>query len=63
VLLLAAGKDPLTPRSCAEEMYDRIPTAEITWFPDAGHTLPIEAPDEVVDAIEKWSHARVASRV
>jgi pimeloyl-ACP methyl ester carboxylesterase len=61
VLLLAAGKDALTPRRCAEEMFERIPSAEITWFPDAGHTLPIEEPDAVVDAIEEWSRRCVAS--
>jgi pimeloyl-ACP methyl ester carboxylesterase len=63
VLLLAAGKDALTPRRCSEEMFERIPTAEINWFPDAGHTLPIEQPDAIVDAIEEWSHRRLPSPV
>jgi pimeloyl-ACP methyl ester carboxylesterase len=42
-------------------MFERIPTAEIHWFPDAGHTLPIEEPEAVVDAIEEWRRRRVAS--
>ncbi|MBV9950788.1 MAG: alpha/beta hydrolase [Acidimicrobiia bacterium] len=63
VLLLAAGKDAFTPRACSEELFERIPTAEITWFPEAGHTLPIEEPAAIVDAIEEWSQRRVASPV
>jgi pimeloyl-ACP methyl ester carboxylesterase len=61
VLLLAAGKDAFTPRRCSEEMFERIPTAEINWFPDAAHTLPIEEPEAIVDAIEEWSGRRIAS--
>jgi pimeloyl-ACP methyl ester carboxylesterase len=61
VLLLAAGKDNLTPRRCTEQLFQRIPTAEIRWFPDAAHTLPIEEPVAIVDAIEEWSGRRVAS--
>ena len=63
VLLLAAGKDALTPRRCSEEMFERIPTAEINWFSDAGHSLPIEQPEAVVEAIEEWSRRRLASPV
>ena len=63
VLLLAGGKDALTPRRCSEELFERIRTAEINWFPDAGHTLPIEEPAAIVDAIEEWTRRRVASPV
>src|SRR5207244_751277 len=39
VLILAAGADNFTPPRCSREMFERIPTAEIRWFDDAGHTL------------------------
>jgi len=59
VLILAADQDHFTPPRCSREMFERIPTAEIRWFADAGHTLPIEEPDEIVATIEEWSARRI----
>lgn len=54
VLILAAGRDTFTPPACSHHLFERIPTAEIKWWPEAGHTLPIEEPLEIVDALDEW---------
>jgi pimeloyl-ACP methyl ester carboxylesterase len=58
-LILAAGHDRFTPPSCSQHMFEQIPTAEIQWFDQAGHTLPIEEPDALVAAIDEWATRRV----
>lgn len=58
-LILAAERDTFTPPRCSTHMFERIPTAEIHWFPDAGHTLPIEEPDAIVAHIVEWHDRRV----
>lgn len=59
-LILAAGSDTFTPPRCSKRMFERIPTAEIQWFDDAGHTLPIEEPDAIVTHVDEWYGRRVA---
>lgn len=59
-LILAAGRDAFTPPRCSMLMFERIPTAEIHWFPDAGHTLPIEEPEAIVAHVEEWYERRLA---
>jgi len=59
-LILAAGRDTFTPPACSQHMFQRIPTAEIQWFDDAGHTLPIEEPDAIVAHVDEWYERRVA---
>jgi pimeloyl-ACP methyl ester carboxylesterase len=58
-LVLAAGRDTFTPPRCSQHMFERIPTAEIQWFDDAGHTLPIEEPDAIVAHIDEWHDRRI----
>lgn len=58
-LILAAGRDTFTPPRCSQHMFERIPTAEIQWFDDAGHTLPIEEPEAIVAHVEEWHDRRV----
>ena len=58
-LILAAGRDTFTPPRCSNRMFERIPTAEIRWFDEAGHTLPIEEPDGIVEHFEEWYDRRV----
>lgn len=58
-LILAAGKDTFTPPRCSDHMADRIPDADVHWFPDAHHTLPIEEPVEIVEVIDEWYTQRV----
>lgn len=59
-LVLAAGRDTFTPPRCSQRMFERIPTAEIHWFDDAGHTLPIEEPEGIVERLDEWYRRRVA---
>jgi pimeloyl-ACP methyl ester carboxylesterase len=58
-LILAADHDTFTPPRCSRRMFERIPTAEIQWFPHTGHTLPIEEPEAIVDHVDEWYGRRV----
>lgn len=51
VTVVAGGRDLLTPPSRAAELVEAIPGAELRTLHDAGHMLPLEAPDEVAGAI------------
>lgn len=62
-LILAADRDTFTPPRCSQQMFERIPTAEIQWFPHTGHTLPIEEPDAIVAHIDEWYGRRVAPTI
>jgi pimeloyl-ACP methyl ester carboxylesterase len=59
VLVVAGGKDTFTPPRCSAHMARTIPDAEAVWFGDAGHTLPIEEPDAIAEAIEDFITRRV----
>lgn len=59
-LIVGAGHDMFTPVQCSEHMHQEIPGSEIVLFPDAAHTLPIEEPDAIVDAIEDFLDRRLA---
>ncbi len=50
--LILAGQDDLaTPVAQSEELRERIPGAQLTVVPAAGHWLPLEKPQEACDAI------------
>jgi pimeloyl-ACP methyl ester carboxylesterase len=51
--VLVGGQDRLTPSSCAETIVKALPGAEHLIFPDAGHMLPLECPDEVTGAVAR----------
>lgn len=51
VLVLAGRKDFFTPPSVQQKMADLIPGAELVWFDDGGHLLPVEEPEGVVAAV------------
>lgn len=53
-LICHGTSDPFTPIAVAREMADRIPDAKLIEFPDASHTLPIEYPDEIADAVHAF---------
>lgn len=58
-LILAGRRDWFTPASVQQRMADLIPGSELVWFDDAGHLLPIEAPDKVAGAIVDFLARRV----
>lgn len=49
--VLVGTRDRLTPPRLARELTSSIPGANLVVLPGAGHMLPLEAPDEIVDAI------------
>ena len=58
-LILAGRKDLFTPPSVQQKMADLIPDAEIVWFEEGGHMLPIEEPEGIVDAMRDFMARRV----
>jgi len=58
-LVVAAGADVFTPSRCSETMHHRIADSELVTFREAGHTLPIEEPDAIAEAIEDFAARRV----
>lgn len=58
-LVVAAGHDVFTPARCAETMHHRIPDSELITFSTAGHTLPIEEPDAIVEVIDHFIERRL----
>ncbi|GAA4559797.1 alpha/beta hydrolase [Pseudonocardia xishanensis] len=51
VHVMVGTRDRLTPPRFSREIRDRLPDAELTVFPDAGHMLPLERPDGVARRI------------
>lgn len=54
VLIAHGTSDPFTPLAVAREMADRIPDAKLVVFEGGSHTLPIEYPEEIVEAIRPF---------
>jgi non-heme chloroperoxidase len=51
VTVVVGTRDRLTPLRLAKVLANGIPDARLVVLPDAGHMLPLEAPDDVVHAI------------
>lgn len=60
-LILAGRRDLFTPPSVQERMAALIPDSEVVWFEDAGHMLPVEEPEGIVQAIVEFVERRVAA--
>ena len=58
-LVVAAGHDVFTPARCAETMHHRIPDSELITFSAGGHTLPIEEPEAIVEALDHFIERRL----
>jgi pimeloyl-ACP methyl ester carboxylesterase len=58
-LILSGRKDLFTPPTVQQKMADLIPDSEIVWFDEAGHMLPIEEPEGIVDAMRDFMDRRV----
>lgn len=59
VLVLAGRRDLFTPPSVQEKMAATIPDAEIVWFEDSGHMLPVEEPEGIVAALLDFLDRRI----
>jgi len=53
-LVLSGEEDLLTPPKYSDFLVERIPGARLVRFPQAGHMLPVEKPEEFNAAIEKF---------
>jgi pimeloyl-ACP methyl ester carboxylesterase len=53
--ILVGTRDRLTPVALARRLASGIPDSELVVLPGAGHMLPLERPDDVVEAIEALS--------
>ena len=53
--IMVGSRDQLTPAARAAELVSTIPNAHLVTIEDAGHMLPLEAPDEVATAIASLS--------
>ena len=53
-LVVAAGKDVFTPVRCSVAMHRAIPDSELIVHPDGHHTLPIEEPGPIADAMDDF---------
>jgi pimeloyl-ACP methyl ester carboxylesterase len=54
VLNLVARKDNFTPPAVQEHMHDVLPDSEIIVFEDATHCLPIEEPEAIAEAMDRF---------
>jgi pimeloyl-ACP methyl ester carboxylesterase len=51
VLFILGGRDIMMPPRTAQSLQEKIPGCRVLIVPDAGHTLPAEAPDATLDAL------------
>jgi pimeloyl-ACP methyl ester carboxylesterase len=58
--VFSGGKDPLTPKSHAEDMASMIPGAQHIHQPDSGHMIQHEVPALVTNALSRGMAAEVA---
>ena len=64
VTVLSGDRDPAIPTAVVErEVLARLPQSKLIRVAGAGHLLPLEAPDEVVDAIRKMTASTPAGPV
>jgi pimeloyl-ACP methyl ester carboxylesterase len=54
VLILAAGKDTFTPVSLSQHLHDVLPDSELIVFENGHHTLPLEEPDGINEAVTRF---------
>jgi len=54
VLVVSAEDDQLTPTKYGEYLKNNLPMARGTHFMEAGHILPMEKPEQFIQAIEKF---------
>jgi pimeloyl-ACP methyl ester carboxylesterase len=59
-LVVAAGADVFTPTRCSEAIHHAVVGSELVTFADAGHTLPIEEPEDLAAAIGDFVERRIA---
>jgi pimeloyl-ACP methyl ester carboxylesterase len=62
--LVAVGEDDtVSPPTMAEAMARNIPGARLTVVPGAGHLLPLEAPDALIQMLNRFLDSMGAARL
>jgi pimeloyl-ACP methyl ester carboxylesterase len=61
--ILVGSRDTLTPPRAARQLAEAIPSAEVEVIPGAGHMLPLEAPERIVEAVRALAAERQALAV
>ena len=61
-LVIAAGADVFTPARCSEAIHHQVVGSELITFREAGHTIPIEEPHGIADAIADFVSRRLPAR-
>ncbi len=61
--ILVGTRDTLTPVRAARQLAEAISSAELEVIPGAGHMLPLEAPERIVDAVREVAADREAVAV
>jgi pimeloyl-ACP methyl ester carboxylesterase len=59
VLLITGSEDKLSPPALHDEIAALIPDAETVVIAGAGHLLPFERPDEVLETVRDWLSRKV----
>ncbi|WP_181782130.1 alpha/beta fold hydrolase [Pseudonocardia pini] len=62
VHIMVGARDRLTPPRFSDRLRERLPQAELTLFPEAGHMLPVERPAGVARRIAALVEAAVPAR-
>ncbi len=56
--VVAGGRDRVVPARAAADLAGAIPGAELVWVPGAGHLVPQEAPDVLVEIVSRYASDR-----
>lgn len=59
VTVLVGTRDALTPPRLSRQLAEALADAELVILPGAGHMLPLEEPDRIIDAIRATAHRAV----
>jgi pimeloyl-ACP methyl ester carboxylesterase len=60
-LVIAGGRDQITPSSHGRRIIDLMPDAELLELPEAGHMILLEFHDEVSKALERLAELAIAA--
>ncbi|WP_277681601.1 alpha/beta fold hydrolase [Saccharomonospora azurea] len=52
-VVVAGEEDAVMPPEVLRDLADTVPNAELVVVPEAGHLIPLEAPEPVVDAVSR----------
>lgn len=57
IQVMVASKDRMVPKKATDELIAHLDTPEVHVFPDIGHMIPLEAPNECLDLLKYFIYA------